>query len=209
MRAKVLRGPRRDRVGEVVGKVNTKHGLLTSVWFGGDEVGLYTEQEVQVLSKLTVVLMRGDDGVIDTVINAASGGIYSHAAIKILGSTLESYGVKLEQDKYPGVWLHDPDEYTGNQAARFIDVDVPDLAGAEAEARRLVGTLYGYTDCIRGGLYDLFKIESDGNSFTANCSETVTRILRAGGLTLLPGIEPDCVTPNDLGRWFDGQAVIG
>ena len=161
------------------------------------------------LAKVTVILVQGDNtNVVDHVINDASRGVYSHSAVEFPWGVVESLGIKDADDKYPGVWLHDPGKYD-NATAKFIEVDLPDIARAEAEARRLIGTLYGYTDCVRGGLYDLLGVELEGNKLTANCSETVTRILRAGGLVILPDVEPDCITPNDLGRWFDGQATAG
>lgn len=150
---------------------------------------------------VTVILIKGDhNNLVDDVIMDVSRGEYSHSAIKILGSTLEALGQKDQGDLYPGVWLHAPDKYDNNPAAVFIQVELPDLAAAEAEARRLIGTLYGYTDCVRGGLHKLIGVDPVGNAITANCSETVTRILRAGGFDILPEVTPDCVTPVDLGN---------
>jgi hypothetical protein len=45
-------------------------------------------------------------------------------------------------DKYPGVWLHAADKYDNNPNAEFVEIDLPNLAAAEVEARRLIGTLY-------------------------------------------------------------------
>lgn len=108
-------------------------------------------------------------------------------------------------DLYAGVWIHDADKYDNDPNAVFIDVDVPDLEGAETEARKLIATHYGYLDCVVGGYYDITgkQIPADGG-ITANCSETVTLILRAGGFNVLPGVEADAVTPNDLYKALNG-----
>lgn len=162
-----------------------------------------------VLSKLKVVFVGGNS-VIDQVINDVTHGTVSHVAVEILGGTLEAKGMKEESDKYPGVWLHEPGKYDSNPLARIMFVDVPDVPGAEAEARKLIGTLYGYTDCVRGGMRDLTGVELPGNTLTANCSETVTRVLRAGGLDVLPGVPADCVTPEALLEVLDaGQQQSG
>lgn len=159
------------------------------------------------MGKVTVILVQGDNSqIVDHIINDASHGIYSHVAIEFDWGIIEALGVKDHGDKYPGVWLHDPGKYF-SAVGKSFDVELPNMAGAESEARQLIGTLYGYSDCVRGGLYDLLGIELGGNKLTANCSETVTRILRAGGFNILPDIPADCMTPNDLGRWFDGQGV--
>jgi hypothetical protein len=157
------------------------------------------------MGKVTVIFVRGStDNIVDKVINDVSHGDYSHVAIKFDWGVIEALGVKDPSDKYPGVWLHSVDKYN-NADVKLVDVDLSDLPAAEDEARRLIGTLYGYTDCIRGGIYDLTGVKLPGNVLTANCSETVTRILRDGGLNILPGIDADCVTPNDLCRALEAQ----
>lgn len=89
-------------------------------------------------------------------------------------------------------------KYANNLDAKFVDIELPDLEGALQEARKLIGTPYGYTDCVRGGIHDLTGINLSGNKITANYSETVTRSLRAGGLDLLPDNLDDCIMPNYL-----------
>lgn len=83
---------------------------------------------------------------------------------------------------------------------RIIIVEVPDITAAEAEADRLIGTPYGLiTDCVSGLIHETTgrHVVLDDRG-TANCSETWTRILRAGGLNVLPETPADCVTPLDL-----------
>lgn len=149
------------------------------------------------MATVTLVFVGGNSTV-DKVIQEFSHGDVTHAAIKILGSVCEAKGMKEETDLYPGFWPHDPVKYDQDADAHMVVVDVPDLAGAEAEARRLIGTPYGYIDCVRGGTYDNTGIQIPGNDLTVNCSEAVTRILRAGGWQILNGVEADCVTPVDL-----------
>jgi hypothetical protein len=133
------------------------------------------------------------------VISDVERSPWTHIAGIILGSTLESQGIKDKGDLYPGVWLHPPDKYKDGDNAVFITVQVPDIEAAEEEARQLIGTLYGYSDCVNGGVLELFgaQIPTDG-AFTVNCSEAWTRILRAGNLNILPELTADSVTPGKL-----------
>ncbi|VBB05091.1 Hypothetical protein LUCI_0297 [Lucifera butyrica] len=151
------------------------------------------------MANLTLIFVGGDSEV-DKIIQGATHGPYSHVAGIILNSTLESLGMKDRSDPYPGVWLHDPDKYRDSPDAEFIEVEIPDLMAAESEARKLIGSPYGYVDCVRGGLYDLTGVKLPGNLLAMNCSETWTRILHAGGLKVLNDVAPDCVTPMDLRR---------
>jgi hypothetical protein len=45
-------------------------------------------------------------------------------------------------------------------------------------------------------------VNIDTGEWTMNCSETVSRVVRAGGVNVLPGVDADCITPMDLVRWF-------
>lgn len=152
-----------------------------------------------MMAKVTLIFVGGT-GKVDKLITDVTGGMYSHVAGFLFDSVYESTGMKEEQDPYPGVWLHRPDKYTGNPAVKYVEVEVPDLPGLQTEARRLLGRIYGYTDCVKGGLYDLLKIELPSNDYALNCSETWTRLLRAGGFDPLPGVPADVVTPADLYR---------
>ncbi|MBP2643785.1 MAG: hypothetical protein H6Q67_1672 [Firmicutes bacterium] len=119
-----------------------------------------------------------------------AGADPSHSAIFMLGGILEALDngfVKSPLNAYEG------------RKTTVITVKVPDMEAAEVEAGKLLGTPYGYIDCVNGGLHDLTgaNIPGDGE-LTVDCSEAVTRILRAGGLDILPGLYADCVTPADL-----------
>ncbi|WP_196599131.1 hypothetical protein [Pectinatus frisingensis] len=94
------------------------------------------------------------------------------------------------------MWLHPPDKYDNNTHVKMIDIDLPDLTAAHSKARELIGTLYGYTDCIATAVKFLTGtgILTDGEK-TMHCSETVTRILRAGGVNVCPDLKADEVSP--------------
>lgn len=151
------------------------------------------------VAKVTVIFLTGD-ALIDEVIDVFSHGKFSHVALKINNRIIEALGMKKPKDQYPGVWFRDPDEYDDDPNATRIDVDLPNIDAAEQEAEKLKGTHYGYTDCVFGGIYDNTGLKIPGNELTANCSETVTRILRAGGFNILPNVPADDITPNDLAK---------
>ena len=153
------------------------------------------------MAKLTLIFTGNSSNALSNVISKVTKGPYTHVAIKILGSTLEAFASCLEGDPYPGVWLHEPDRYDNYKNAVFVDVEVPNLRGAEREARRSLGTYYGLVDCITSGIYNLTGTSIPGNGkHTMNCSETVVRILRAGGVNILPGVNADSISPMDLYR---------
>lgn len=178
------------------------------------------------MSKVTVIFVGGSK-LIDKVIENVTHGTCSHTAIKILGGVLESQGIPDVGDKYPGVHLHTDGKYNNNAYTQFVDVDLPDLIAAEKKAQSLLGKFYSYIGCIEGGSYDIFginlhpiinrfinllivkflniPINLDTGEWTMNCSETVTRILRAGGLDVLPGVDADCITPEDLLKALTGK----
>ena len=154
------------------------------------------------MAKMLVGFVGGDTR-LDKFIEDFSHGTdvdISHAFLMLFGSTYESTGAKEEEDPYPGVWLHSTDKFRSDPHARFVVVDVPDRRAGEDKARALLGTLYGYTDCVETGLQELFSISIPDNALTMHCSETVTRILRAAGLAVLPDLEAGSVSPAHLYR---------
>lgn len=149
------------------------------------------------MSKLVLVFVGGDSKV-DQLIENISQGDVSHVACLLFDSIFESTGMKEESDPYPGVWLHRPDKYIDNPDAKFIEVDVPDIEGLKAEARRLLGTPYAYGGCLKTGLYDVLDIQLPDNDWTMHCSETIARLLRGGQVLVLPSLKPGVIDPFRL-----------
>ena len=152
------------------------------------------------MAKVKVLFYFGHNW-IGKVIDAVEGkgSNPSHTGIFMFDSLLEAVAsgfVKSPATTYDGL------------ETKIIAVDVPDMEGAEIEARRLLNTPYGYIDCINGGLHDLTgaNVPGDGE-ITVNCSEAVTRILRAGGVDVMPGVYADCVTPADLLKALEVRAA--
>lgn len=147
----------------------------------------------------------GGNTMLDRAIQKISGGDYvdvTHAFIYLFGGIIEAEGVKQYTDRYPGVWLHPADKYDGDEHAKTIEIDVPDIQAARRKAMELIGTPYSYHGCLEAAA-ELAGLDmpADGD-LTVMCSETVTIILRAGGLDACSGTKPDMVTPvmlyNDL-----------
>lgn len=151
------------------------------------------------MGKVTLIFVSGDSEV-DKLITGVTGGNKTHVAGLLFDGVYESTGMKEEFDPYPGVWLHNPDKYVNNPDAEFIDLEVPDLDALKEEARRLLGTPYGYTDCARTGIYEMLGIVITDNAYAMDCSETWTRLLKASGLDILPEIPAGCVSPEKMYR---------
>ena len=152
------------------------------------------------MDKVTLIFVGGESE-IDNLITGVTGGEYSHVAGILFDSIYESTGLKEESDPYPGVWLHDPQKYDNNPSMKTVEVIVPDIQALKREARNLLGKKYAYLGCIEGGLYDKLGIKiSIASDFAVNCSETWARLLRAGGVNILPEVPVDCITPADLYR---------
>jgi len=123
----------------------------------------------------------------------------SHAAIIMLGGILEALDngfVKSPLTAYDGF------------KTTILSVDVPNIAEAEKEAQKLLGTPYGYRACLDGGLHDLLGVTVPGDGEkTVDCSEAVCRILQAGGLEIFTDFSADNVTPADLLKKLQTLAV--
>ena len=151
------------------------------------------------MAKVVLIFVGGDSFIDEKIEKVSKSGDMniSHVAALLWG-TYESTGIKEEEDPYPGVWIHRPDKFFGNPYARFIEVEIPDIAGFEAEARRLLGTRYGYPDCAATAVFDLTGIQLPDSDNTVHCSETITRLCRGGQLNALPEITPGCIDPFRL-----------
>ena len=137
------------------------------------------------------VLFTAGHNLIGDTVEFLTHSRWAHASVFILGGIVEAV--------HPVVVLSPANKYDGVEH-EIIDVEILDITKAEERAHSLIGIPYGLiTDCLDGGLNDLIGYHAKGNGTkTVNCSETVTRILRAGGLDILPGVAADCVTPECL-----------
>lgn len=148
----------------------------------------------------------GGDTWVDEVIKFFSESYQeniTHAFAMVYGRPFEAEGVKEEGTKYPGAWFtprrhkYKEDQYKG--LVKYIRVEIPDLEAFEDKAVSLQGTLYGYSDCLAAEYKKLTGNDAlvDGET-TVMCSETVSLMLRAGGLNVLPDLQPDQIMPVTL-----------
>jgi hypothetical protein len=81
----------------------------------------------------------------------------------------------------------------------ILKIEVPNIEAALKKAEDLIGTPYGlWTDCIATILDDIGVNSETNGEITVHCSESVTRILRAGGLDILGTKPADKISPEDL-----------
>jgi hypothetical protein len=139
------------------------------------------------------------DGLIETVTDALKENI-SHTFLIISNDLYESTGCKEDGDPYAGVWKREgkADKYDNNPYAKFIELEFDEIDSIKEVAEHYIGTRYGHFDCVRGGWYDLTGQQLPDNDLFMDCSEYVTRDLRAKIQNLLPNIEAGCVTPIHL-----------
>lgn len=166
------------------------------------------------MPKFTLLFVGGYtkiDGVIETASGALKENI-SHVASILSGSCWEAQGVVLGNENYPGFWRQDINRLIGVPCVKFIAVEVPDLEPILQKMKDMESTPYGYTDCIRGGVYDLFGVQIPDDALTMDCSEAQTRALRTV-VDVLPGREPGTITPIDLYRYvmevLHGEDITG
>lgn len=151
------------------------------------------------------VILVGGDSTVDKLIQTVEGGKETHVAGIMLGSIAEATGLKEKHDLYPGFWLHDPTKYDNNPDATFYNVEVPDIEAANEEVRRLIGTPYGYSDCLKYALHKCTGVDMPDNTLSVDCSEAYTRIFRAGGLNIFPDLSPDEVSPDEFDKWLSNR----
>ena len=143
--------------------------------------------------KVDVLFVAGHNAV-GNLVELSTESKWAHAAIYMLGGIVEAVQPEVTVSK-----LNIYDSYAPEDK-EIITIEVPLYEQAASKANSLLGTKYGlFTDCLTGGIHDVLGIEGTGNGeITVNCSETVTRILRAGGVDVLTDHVPDAVTPEDL-----------
>lgn len=139
-----------------------------------------------------LIFVHGDN-FLSQAIQKATDSEWAHVGIELFDGIVEAL--------FEGVTLSAKDKYALYRTA-YLEVAVPDMEAAQAKAQQLLHTAYGYmTDNFSGAVHALTGIVLPGNGEkTVNCSETVTRILRAGGFEVLPEIAADSITPGDLYR---------
>jgi hypothetical protein len=151
--------------------------------------------------KVTIIFCHGDAWY-SKIIEEVDHGYWTHVAGIMFNSILESQGTCDKIDRYPGVWLHNPNKYINdNITAKFIDVELEDIEAAEDKARELIGCPYSFHGCIEAGLMELFNLQPpiDGEK-TVMCAELWDTILKSGrpkNITL-PPYKPDFVAPMRL-----------
>ena len=137
------------------------------------------------------VLFTAGHNVVGDIVEVTTESRWVHAAIFMLDGIVEAV--------HPAVTVSNIHTYD-NTEKEIITIDVPLYDQAVSKANSLLGTPYGLvTDCLVGGIHDVLGIELTGNGEkTVNCSETVLRILRAGGVAILTDHVADIITPEDL-----------
>ncbi|MBP2654270.1 MAG: hypothetical protein H6Q73_1839 [Firmicutes bacterium] len=144
------------------------------------------------MSKVKVLFAFSDGLEIDRLVDWGEGGgdLPCHTGIFLNGYIYEALKqgfVKSSENSYDG------------RRIKILEVDVPNIEEAEAEAEKLLGTPYGWKACLDGGLHDVLGVTVPGDGEkTVDCSESVTRILQAGGLDIFRDFSADNVTPADL-----------
>jgi hypothetical protein len=161
----------------------------------------------------------GGDTWVDNVIKFFSNSYeenITHSFAIVYGRPFEAEGIKEPNTRYPGAWFT-PNRYKYYDEkfkglVKYIRVEVPYLEAFEDKAVELQGTLYGYSDCLATEYKKLTGEDAlvDGET-TVMCSETVSLLLRAGGLNILPELQPDQIMPvvlyHELVNNFNGQDV--
>ena len=125
----------------------------------------------------------------------------THSFVMILDSTFESRGIKEKSDPYPGVWLHSPEKYANDTTARFIEIEIPSIEKAEASARNLIGSAYGYSSCLAIFLKKVFKIDFPDSNHSCDCSEAQSTIIRNSGVSLYPKLQVNEISPVMVFKW--------
>lgn len=153
-------------------------------------------------NKITLIACKGKAWYSELIKDVEQGEI-THIAGFALGGILESEGIKLYKDKYPGVWVHPEDEYVNGKDCEFITIPVYSISRMNNYifSNGIIGTPYGYPDCVTAGAYRLLGIElpTDGE-LTMMCSELWTRLLRIAGPVgfELPDLKADFIDPQRL-----------
>lgn len=117
----------------------------------------------------------------------------SHVGISINGKFREALTSGFVQTKLSN--------YKEDKIKKFIayKTDEQSIANGMKEFNKCWGKPYGWLALVSGAIYTITNKQtySDGEE-TMDCSEAVTRILRAFGYDVCRDIEPDSITPEIL-----------
>ncbi|MDR1701327.1 MAG: hypothetical protein LBR56_00965 [Sporomusaceae bacterium] len=137
------------------------------------------------------IIFISENSCLGNIVKSVTGSQWSHVGIIALGGIVEAVPPKViisPQNRY--------DECKTEQ----IDFYVPDITATTEELKKLIGTPYGWLECIKGGLKDLASItfSMSANEKNVNCCELVVRTIRSGGGEIDSAIPDDCFTPQSL-----------
>ena len=137
------------------------------------------------------ILFTAGHNIVGDIVEVITQSRWAHAAIFMLDGIIEAV--------QPSVTVSDIHKYDDVEK-EIITIEVPLYDHAVSKANSLLGIKYGLlTDCLVGGIHDVLGIELAGNGEqTLDCSETILRILRAGGVSILTDHNADIITPEDL-----------
>ena len=84
---------------------------------------------------------------------------------------------------------------------RLREIDIPSIEKAEASARNLIGSAYGYSSCLAFFLKKVFKIDFPDSNHSCDCSEAQATIIRNSGVSLYPKLQVNAISPVMLSKW--------
>jgi hypothetical protein len=147
-----------------------------------------------IAGTIQVVFVHGKGFISDTIEaveelrdSVKSGFVPSHCGIIVDGAFKEALidgFISSQITKYPP------------EITRIYNVTVPDIESCRAKFEEISGRPYGFRALWNGFVYTMTRHHTNGDGeATGDCSEDDTRILRAGGVNVCPGIPADDVTP--------------
>jgi hypothetical protein len=123
------------------------------------------------------------------IIKGVTGGEWSHCGVLAFDGLVEAVP--------PRATISSARRYQCNRT-EILEIEVPDINAALAEAKSLSDESYSLPACISGGIHDIFNIQVCINDDAVNCCGLVIRVIRAGGGIVAPAIGADCFTPQRL-----------
>ena len=84
---------------------------------------------------------------------------------------------------------------------RLREIEIPSIEKAEASARNLIGSAYGYSSCLAFFLKKVFKIDFPDSNHSCDCSEAQSTIIRNSGVSLYPKLQVNEISPVMVFKW--------